>query len=209
MGADISSMMSGIHMKRMQKDRVASLNPKFYRRNIDNTITKRKKNTTNDELLSNMNSHHENIESNPARFFDTASNVNLDAFVTIKVFQKPGKFPAIWNSEIPKSQKKKNINGDLHWTFKHASDFDAEVSIITKKYLDIGYPIGFITSVISDFKNKGGNQPVIPDKLFEERSKVLFKLRYCPRNEYEVKRYTDKIESYTGGNIRVIVLWSS
>ena len=52
MGADISSMMSGIHMKRMQKDRVASLNPKFYRRNIDNTITKRRKNATNDELLA-------------------------------------------------------------------------------------------------------------------------------------------------------------
>ena len=61
------------------------------------------------------------------------------------------------------SHKKENINGDLHWKFKHASDFDAEVSIITKKYLDTGYPIDFIKSVISNFKKKDGNQPVIPD----------------------------------------------
>ena len=82
-------------MMRMEKDCVAYLNPNFYRRYIDNTITKKKKNATNDELFSKMHSHHKNIESNPARFFDTAFNVNLDAFVTTKVFEKPGKFAAI------------------------------------------------------------------------------------------------------------------
>ena len=45
---------------------------------------------------------------------------------------------------IPKRYKSNNINGDLHRAFKNASDFDAEVSIITKKYLDAGYPIVFI-----------------------------------------------------------------
>ena len=71
--------------------------------------------------------------------------------MTTKVFQKPGKFPAVWNSQTPKRYKRNNINGDLQQAFKIASDFDAEVPMITKKYLDTGYPTGFIKSVISDF----------------------------------------------------------
>ena len=123
-----------------------------------------------------MNFHHKNIkltvQSNPTRFLDTAFNVNSDGSVITKVFRKPGKFPAFQNSRIPKRCKRNNINGDLHRAFKIASDFDAEVSIITKKY---GYPVGFIKPVISDFKKKDGNQPIIPDWLFEERRKILFK----------------------------------
>ena len=32
---------------------------------------------------------------------------------------------------------------------------------------------------------------------------------YCPRNEYEVKRFIEKIESFTEGKIMLIVLWST
>ena len=53
--------MSSIHMKRMKKDCVAPLNPKFDRRYVDGTITERKNNATTDELFENMNSHHKNI----------------------------------------------------------------------------------------------------------------------------------------------------
>ena len=91
--------------------------------------------------------------------------------------------------------------------FEIASDVDAKVSIITKKYLDAGYPIGFIKSVISEFKKKDENQPIIPDWLFEECGKTLFKLSYCPKNEYEVKRVIERIESFTEGKIMLIVLW--
>ena len=135
---------------------LALLNPKFYRRYANDTITKRKKNAISDEFFSNMNSHHKNIEltveSKPTRFLDTAFNVNPDGSVTKKVFRKPGKFPAFWNSQIPKSYKRNNVNGNLHRSFKITPDFDTEVSVITKKYRDAGYPIGFIKSVISDFK---------------------------------------------------------
>ena len=48
MGGTISVIMSGIHMKRMEKDCVAPLNLKLYQRYVDDTITKRKKNATND-----------------------------------------------------------------------------------------------------------------------------------------------------------------
>ena len=40
MGGAISVIMSGIHMKRMEKDCVAPLNPEFYKRYVDDTITK-------------------------------------------------------------------------------------------------------------------------------------------------------------------------
>ena len=39
--------------------------------------------------------------------------------------------------------------------------------------------------------------------------KNVVKLPYCPRNEYEVKKFIDKIESFTGGKIMLIVLWST
>ena len=63
-------------------------------RYIDDTITKRKQNATNDELFANMNSHHKNkkltIATNPTRFLDTAFNVNPDGSVTTKVYKKLG-----------------------------------------------------------------------------------------------------------------------
>ena len=128
-----------------------------------------------------MNSHHKNIkltvESNPTRFLDTAFNVNLDVSMTSNVFQKFGKFPAFWNSQIPKWYKRNDINADLYRTFKIVSDFDAKVSFITKKYVDNGYPIEFIKSVISHFKKKDKNQPIITDWLFENRSKNLLRLK--------------------------------
>ena len=90
MGGAISVILSGIHMKRMEKDCVAPLNPKLYKRYVDDTLTKRKKNATNDEFFANMNFHHKNIkltmETIPNRLLDTASNVNPDGSMTTKVF---------------------------------------------------------------------------------------------------------------------------
>ena len=156
MGGAISVIMSGIHMNRLEKERVMPLKPKFYKRYVDDTITKRKKNTDFDELFQNMNSHHPNIkltvEINPTRFLDTAFSKNRDGSVTTNVFHKLRKLPTFWNSQIPKRYKWNNIRDDLHRAFKIASDFDAEVQTITQKYLEVGYPIGNIRSVINDFK---------------------------------------------------------
>ena len=82
--------MSGIHMKRMEKECVAPLNPKLHKQYVDDTITKRKKNAANDRLFANMNFHHQNIklilETNSATFLNTAHKVNPDGSVKIKVF---------------------------------------------------------------------------------------------------------------------------
>ena len=98
-GGAISVIMSGIPMKRMDKDCVAPLNPKFYHCYVDDTITKRKKNAANEELFANMNSHHKNIkltvESNPTRFLDTAFNVIPDGSLETKIFQKTWKISSL------------------------------------------------------------------------------------------------------------------
>ena len=38
MGGSISVIMSGIHMNRLEKERVMPLKPKFYKRHVDDTI---------------------------------------------------------------------------------------------------------------------------------------------------------------------------
>ena len=214
MGGAISVIMSGIHMNRLEKEPVMPLKPKFYKRYVDDTITKRKKNTNFDELFQNMNSPHPNIkltvETNPTRFLDTAFSKNLDGSITTNAFCKPGKLPTFWNSQIPKRYKQNNIRGDLHGALKIASDFHAGVQTIAQKYLEVGYSIVFIKSVINDFKNsKDEEQLIIPEWLFDQRKKVLFKLPYCPSNERDVKRFIDKIESFTNGKLKFIVLWST
>ena len=123
-------------MNRLEKERVMPLKPKFYKRYVDDNITKRKKNTDIDELFQGMNSHYPNIKltvaTNPTRFLDTAFSKNLDGSVATIVFQKPGQLPTFWNSQIPKRYKQNNIRGDLHHAFKIASDFDAEVQTLTQ-----------------------------------------------------------------------------
>ena len=121
------------------------------------TLSLRERKTYIDELFQGINSHYPNIKltiaTNPTRFLDTAFSKNLDGSVTT-VFRKPGKLPTFWNSQIPKRYVQNNIQGDLHRAFKIGSDFEADVqAIITQKYLEVGYPIGFINSVINNFKN--------------------------------------------------------
>ena len=48
-GGAISVIMYGIHMNKMEKERAVPLKPNFYKRYVDDIITKRKKNTDIDE----------------------------------------------------------------------------------------------------------------------------------------------------------------
>ena len=58
MGGAISVITSDINMNRLEKERVMPLKPKFYKRYVDGTITKIKKNTDIDKLIRSMNSQH-------------------------------------------------------------------------------------------------------------------------------------------------------
>ena len=64
--------------------------------------------------------------------------------------------------------------------------------------------------MINDFKSsKEEEQLIIPEWLFDQRKKVLFKLPYCHSNERDVKRFIDKIEGFTNGKLKFIFLWST
>ena len=52
--------------------------------------------------------------------------------------------------------------------------------------------------------NQEEEQLIIPEWLFHQRKKVLFKLSYCPSNERDVKRFIDEIESFTNGKLKFI-----
>ena len=45
--------------------------------------------------------------------------------------------------------------------------------------------------------------------LFDQRKMILFKLPYYPSNERDVKRFIDKLQSFTNEKLKFIVLWST
>ena len=73
MGGPISVVFADIYMCKMEDDVVAPLKPIFYKRYVDDTYVRRKKNTT-DALLKRLNTYHENIkltiEENPTKFLN-------------------------------------------------------------------------------------------------------------------------------------------
>ena len=116
MGNAIPVIISGIHMKRIQKDCVAHVIQN--RTNLTLVTIEQKK------LFSNMTCHQQNIklivETNPPRFLHAFFNVISTSSVITTVFQKPGKFLAVTSYE------RNNVTGDLHRVFK--------ISNTTKKY---------------------------------------------------------------------------
>ena len=60
MGGPISVVFADIYLCKMEDD-VASIKPLFYKRYVDDTYVRRKKNTK-DELLEKLNTYHKNIK---------------------------------------------------------------------------------------------------------------------------------------------------
>ena len=58
--------------------------------------------------------------------------------------------------------RKSSSKGDLHRAKKISSNFKQEVDIIREKFSNVGYPPGFIKSVIDDFKHPEKNELIIP-----------------------------------------------
>jgi len=67
MGGTLSVVFANIFMTKMEKDIVEPSKPEFYRRFVDDSINKRKKNTL-DELISEIQF---TIEISPPKFLDT------------------------------------------------------------------------------------------------------------------------------------------
>ena len=103
-------------MCKMEEDVVVAAKPIFYKRYVDDTYIRGKKNA-NDELFQNLNSYHTNIkltsEENPRTFLDTKI-IRKNNTISSEVFTKLTKFPVHWTSHIPANYKRNVITNELH-----------------------------------------------------------------------------------------------
>ena len=74
MGGPISVVFSDIYVSKVEEDIITAKKPHFYKRYVDDTYIRRKKNKP-DSLFEKLNSYYPNIkltiEKNPAKFLDT------------------------------------------------------------------------------------------------------------------------------------------
>ena len=100
MGGPLLVTFSNIYLTKLEKDQVKPLKPKFYRRFVDDVISRRLKNTY-DSLFEKLNNYHEKInftiETNPKKFLDTRLLLENDIIKT-EVYRKANKFPIHWKS---------------------------------------------------------------------------------------------------------------
>ena len=95
MGGPLSVAFSNIHLTKLEKDQYKPLKVKFYRRSVDDLISRRLKNT-HDSLFENLNNYHEKIkftiETNSKKFLDTRLLMENEIIKT-EVYRKANKFP--------------------------------------------------------------------------------------------------------------------
>ena len=173
MGGPISVVFADIYMCKMEDDVVAPIKPIFYKRNVDYTYIRRKKNTK-DELFEKLNTYHDNIkftiEENPAKFLDTEIVRHNSAIIT-KVYTRSKKFPIHWSSKIPLRYKRNAITAELHRANKIASNLRDELKRIKIKYLQAGFPIHIINNVFRRF-NQEKDEVLIPQWLFDDSIEI-------------------------------------
>ena len=130
-------LVIGSHCRYLQgkmEEIVKPYNPLFYRRYVDDIITKRSVGKV-DYLYSKLNNYHPNLKltavANLKEFLDT-SIISTDGIISTKYFTKKNKLPTPW---LSKRYKRNAIMGELHRASKIASSFDKEVLRIKKKFL--------------------------------------------------------------------------
>ena len=217
MGGPLSVIMSNIFMTKLELDVVVPHNPQFYKRYIDDMITRRKKNVP-DLLFQKMSSYHRNInltvELNPEKFLDTRILISSIGAVTTQVYRKPNKLPLHWFSKTPIRYKRNAIIGDLHRSKKISSYYHDEVEIIKKKYVTAGFPYRFVNSVVDNFNNpqpfEDEDLPLIPDYFYEPPIPfILVDLPYSPENERHSKHFLKKLKSFLNTPCTIVVKWST
>ena len=136
MGCPISVVFADIYMCQMEDEVVVPIKPKFYKRYVDHTYVRRKKNTK-DERFENLNRYYDNIkltiEENPTKFLDTGI-VRHNSAIATKVYTRPKKFPVHWSSKIPLRYKRNAIIEELHRAYKIASNFSNELKRFPNSY---------------------------------------------------------------------------
>ena len=214
-GGSFSVRMAGICMTKCIREIVKPKNPPFFSLYVDDGYARRKKGMT-DELGDALNAFHPNlnftVENEPDRFLDCAFQKDPETRTfTTKVFHKPNKFPMHWSSQTPRRYKRNAITCELHRASVISDHFDEEVVGIRERYVNAGFPLGFINSVIDGFKFSRFER-IIPPNLFEEPDEkpiVRVRLPFCARNENLTRTFLKKLKAYTGDSLNVFIIWNT
>ena len=112
----LSVTLADVHMIRMETEVVVPIRPIFYKRCVDDTYSRRQKNTV-DKLLEDLNNYHRKlkltIEANPLTFLDTEI-IHNNGMIETRVHRTKTKLQTPWTSNIPKSFKRNTIRATLY-----------------------------------------------------------------------------------------------
>ena len=181
----------------------------FYICYVDDTFVRRKKNLEN-KLFKVLNTFHRiiklTLEENPTKFLDTHLTSRKNGSYFFQVVNKSSKLPFHFSSQIPLQYKRSVITGELHRAKAIGSDFDHEKDRITAKFSRAGYPCKFLMSQFKKFELLKEELLIMPG-FFDKRANVHVKITFFPKNEREIRKFLDKLESYTNFNIRISYSW--
>ena len=186
----------------MENEIVKPQKPLFYKRYVDDIITRRKVGDE-DELFKALNKYHPKIkltiEVNPEKFLDTNMKIINNSIIT-SVHFKEIKLPIAWASKVPKRYKRNAVVGDLHRAKQISSNFDQGVVKIQSKYTKANYPPRYINSIIRKFhadqhKLVNSESFLIPPGMFDETKEklcLLVEIPFCEKNEH-LKNVPEKV----------------
>ena len=207
MGGPISVVLLDMFMYKMQLDVVVHAKPIFYKCYVIDTYVQRKRNDV-DRLFEELDLYNRNIkltfEINPERFLDTKL-IRENGEITTQVFSKSTKLHVHWNSKIPVRYNSNALTGELNRAKRVASDFNKELKRIRQKYQNAGFPLKFINETIYNFE-RGKEEMIIPEWLFDERKTFSVRFPYSPVNEKFNKVFMRKGEDFTNGKVKVIII---
>ena len=123
--------------------------------------------------------------------------------ITMQVFSKTTKLSVHWSSKIP-VRYKCNAIGELHRAKRIPSDFNKELKRTWQKYRNAGSPLKFINKTISIFE-RGKEEMIIPEWLFDERKTFSVRFTYSPANKYFVR----KVKNFTNDKVKAIIIWNA
>ena len=213
MGGPLSVILADIHMVRTENEVVKPMNPRFYKRFVDDIYSKRNK-SQQDVLFEALNNFHPNIkltiEVNPVKFLGTKIILDNEGVVKTQVYRKENKKTVPWVSKVPKRYKRNTISGDLHRSRKIASNFAIKIRASKAKYNKAGYQRRFIEGVIRDFITPLDKDElfIIPPNMFAAKKPfLLLEIPYCEQNEIASKRFIKKFHQFTGDKYDITVKW--
>ena len=128
--------------------------------------------------------------------------------ITTQVSSKSTKLPVHWSSKIPVRYEHNAITGELHQAKQIASDFKKELKRVKQKYRNAGFPLKFINETICNFE-RGKEEMIIPEWLFDERKTFSVRFPYSPANEKFSKVFMRKVENVTSDKVKVIIIWNT